>query len=83
MICCGITVTVRGVSTRGVTNCGSFGSRFTRWPCTSTVPRLVASWLITPSAGAASSAAAIAGAAHSMPAALDANRSALRAAERV
>jgi hypothetical protein len=43
MICCGITVTVRGVSTRGVTNCGSFGSRFTRWPCTSTVPRLVAS----------------------------------------
>ncbi|MNJ57270.1 hypothetical protein D3C77_528540 [compost metagenome] len=83
MICCGITVTVRGVSTRGATNCGSLGSRFTRWPLTSSVPRWVASWLTTPSAGAVSSAAARAGAAHSMPAALEANRSALRTSERV
>ncbi|MNE81216.1 hypothetical protein D3C80_1778480 [compost metagenome] len=81
MICCGITVTERGVSTRGATKVGSLGSRLTRWPCTSTALRVVASWVTSAVTTGASSAAST-GEAHSMPAALEANRSALRAVER-
>ncbi|MNQ53638.1 hypothetical protein D3C85_676840 [compost metagenome] len=86
MICCGMTVTERGVSTRGATKVGSLGSRLMRWPCTSTALRVVASWVMSvASLGAeatGASSAARTGEAHSMPAALEANRSALRAEER-
>ncbi|MNT29243.1 hypothetical protein D3C72_1649730 [compost metagenome] len=85
MICCGITVTARGVSTRGATKVGSLGSRLMRWPCTSTALRVVASWVMSVASFGAvigASSDARTGEAHSMPAALEANRSALRAEER-